>query len=572
MPRIEPSSKTRPEAGQHLEGAAWIEAHYEAALASSQTGTFGYDRETGVCVWSDTLRNLFGVDESVAASCEAWLSLVHTDDLQAAQAALTDAALWRSGTFTFEHRTNHPVQGLRWLLLRGRVLTDSADNPGRMLGTVIDITDHKLGEQRLELRAQQQEAVAELGRHALAGQNLNELMTGIVGTIADLLDIEVCGIAELLPDAQELQLAAGIGWPAGHVENRARMALSASSVASFALWQDEPVFITDLQADDRFEYTRNLLGMGVRSGLSVVIHGQSGPWGILSCYSNQPARFTADDVNFVKSVANVLAAGIARSHWEQQLRGARGALESRVKERTAQLEVSNRELEAFAYSVSHDLRAPLRSMDGFSQVLVEDYGSQLDDTAQDYLLRIRKAAKRMGELIDDLLSLSRVSSCELHRSDMNLTAFVEGFTNDLAVREPARDVCIRLQPDVRVIADPNLVRIALENLLLNSWKFTRECQQAVIGFGVLPEQDRMVFFVQDNGIGFDMALADRLFSPFQRLHPARQFEGTGIGLATAQRIVHRHGGEIWADSEPGQGTTIFFTLEEASRQGSLPAE
>ncbi len=219
----------------------------------------------------------------------------------------------------------------------------------------------------------------------------------------------------------------------------------------------------------------------------------------------------------------------------------------------------NKELEAFSYSVSHDLRAPLRAIDGFSQVLLEDQADRLDAQGRAHLDRIRQASQRMARLIDDLLALSRLGRSELREADVDVSAIARAVATELADRDPSRRVDWQIAPGLHAKADPRLLQIALANLLENAWKFTRNQPQAIIVLAARQNGER-VFYVQDNGVGFDMAYASKLFSPFQRLHAQNEFEGTGIGLVTVQRIVHRHGGRIWVESALGQGTTVYFTL------------
>lgn len=245
---------------------------------------------------------------------------------------------------------------------------------------------------------------------------------------------------------------------------------------------------------------------------------------------------------------------------DAELALARQQLEQRVAERTAQLTVANRELEAFSYSVSHDLRAPLRGIDGFSLALLEDYGPQLDTTAHNYLERIRAATQRMGILIDDLLQLARVSRTAMRMEDCDLSALAESVMEDLRRSAPRRAAEITIEPGLRAWADPTLLRVVLENLLGNAWKFTAKRAVTRIALRRQDSSGAPVFSVADNGAGFDPAHAGQLFSPFQRLHPASEFPGTGIGLATVQRILQRHGGRAWADAQPGQGATFYFTL------------
>ncbi|MFZ5895749.1 MAG: PAS domain-containing sensor histidine kinase [Myxococcota bacterium] len=261
------------------------------------------------------------------------------------------------------------------------------------------------------------------------------------------------------------------------------------------------------------------------------------------------------------------AAELLRAQSEAAIRKLNAELEQRVADRTAQLTSANAELEAFSYSVSHDLRSPLRAIDGFSRALEEDYGSKLDPEASDYLRRVRAAVQRMGELIDDLLQLSRATRSELRRERIDLSEVASEIERELRDRYAGRDVSFTHAPGLLVQADRTLSRILLENLLDNAWKYSKGRESAVIELGKLPQSDEQgasVFFVRDNGAGFDMRYASKLFTPFQRLHTKGEFEGTGIGLATVRRIAGRHGGKTWAESVVGQGTIVYFTLSGAT--------
>lgn len=243
---------------------------------------------------------------------------------------------------------------------------------------------------------------------------------------------------------------------------------------------------------------------------------------------------------------------------EARVRALNRSLEVRVETRTRELSDANRELESFAYSVSHDLRAPLRSIEGFSRILGDKYATSLDETGRDYLQRVRNAASRMSELIEALLKVSRVARGDLVPEPLDLSKMAHEIIGELRTVEPDRDVDVDIAPDLTANADRVLVRSLLQNLLGNAWKFTREREHALIEFG--REEDGVTFYIHDNGAGFDQAYVDKLFRPFQRLHEEAKYAGEGIGLATVKRIVERHGGMIFASGRPGKGAAFSFTL------------
>jgi len=233
-----------------------------------------------------------------------------------------------------------------------------------------------------------------------------------------------------------------------------------------------------------------------------------------------------------------------------------------LDKRAKQLEDSNKELESYSYSIAHDLRGPLRTITAFSQILLEDADKKLNDQEKDSLYRIVNAGKFMAELIDDILELSRITRINIEYNEVNLSALAEECLQRLRSTEPDRNVDIQIQQNMRAKGDLRLLRIVLQNLLSNSWKFTRECDSPKIQFGVTNNEEKPAYFVKDNGVGFDVKYADKIFGIFQRLHTREEFDGTGIGLASVQRVVNRHGGKVWVNAKDHKGATFYFTLPE----------
>jgi signal transduction histidine kinase len=342
-----------------------------------------------------------------------------------------------------------------------------------------------------------------------------------------------------------------------------------------AIRTGQSVCIQDFMDDPQAQPWREKgLRRGYRSNIALPLRDDRGEvFGALTIYSTEPNAFPPDEVRLLGELAGDLAFGITvlrarteRKRAEEEIRQLNTELEERVRQRTAQLETANQELESFSYSVSHDLRAPLRSIDGFSRILQEDYGDKLDAAGKDSLTRVRAASQRMGHLIDDLLQLSRHTRSEMHRTQVNLSALARALADELQKTEPERRVEFMIEPNLVANADASLLRVVLENLLGNAWKFTGKQAAAKIEFGRTTRECASTFYVRDDGVGFNMGYADKLFGAFQRLHSTTDFPGTGIGLATVKRIIHRHGGRVWAESKPNQGATFYFTLPEPSKE------
>ncbi|BAY24832.1 GAF sensor signal transduction histidine kinase [Calothrix sp. NIES-2100] len=310
----------------------------------------------------------------------------------------------------------------------------------------------------------------------------------------------------------------------------------------------------------------------IRANLVVPLLQSENLWGLLCIHQcSEPREWQATEIEFATEIASHLS--VALQHAElvadlqaevlerQQAEQAVISLNQGLQRAIIELQAVNKELEAFSYSVSHDLRAPLRSIDGFSQALLEDYQDQLDDMGQNYLRRIRSATQRMGQLIDDLLNLSRLMRSDIQLEPVDLSLLAREICTDLQEAHPGRQVECIIQPGLTAQGDSRLLHMLLTNLLDNAWKFTSKHNQAKIEFGAISQDSGIpIYFIRDDGAGFNMAYANKLFGPFQRLHRVDEFPGNGIGLAIVQRIVHRHGGRVWAEGVVEQGATFYFTL------------
>ncbi|HEX2065460.1 MAG TPA: ATP-binding protein, partial [Candidatus Thermoplasmatota archaeon] len=415
-------------------------------------------------------------------------------------------------------------------------------------------------ERQLEARNRQHAAVARLGQLALSERDLPQVLDAAVREAAQALDVEFCKILQLRPGG-DLLLRAGTGWRPGLV-GTLTIAAGLESQAGYTLQSGGSVIATDLATETRFHPTPLLMEHGVVSGMGVAIDGPERPYGVLSVHTARRREFNEDDIHFLQSIAHLLATAIERNHVEAQLRQHRESLEAAVAQRTGDLLEAVRELEAFSYTVSHDLRTPLRAIDGYSRLLLLRNADELSPAARQMLEAIGDQAIRMGRLIESILVLSRISRADLDRKPLDLGGMATEILRQLAQECPERRVGWAIEPGLVAEGDQELVRLALENLLGNAWKFTSRTPAARIRLRRVGN----AFCVEDNGAGFDMAHAGQLFQPFHRLHAATEFDGTGIGLATVARIVRRHGGRIWAESRPNEGARFYFELAKSAAE------
>ncbi|HYE74437.1 MAG TPA: ATP-binding protein [Blastocatellia bacterium] len=323
-------------------------------------------------------------------------------------------------------------------------------------------------------------------------------------------------------------------------------------VSGWAMLNRQPVVIEDIYADPRIP--QDAYRQTFVKSLAIVPIRTLDPIGAIGNYWADQHVPTAEEVKLLQALADTTAVALENVRVYEEL-------EQRVRDRTAALELANKELEAFSYAVSHDLRAPLRHIEGFAKILLEDCADSLNEEGKGYLNHINRAIERMGQIIKDLLALSRSGQIPAVKGQVDLSQMAREIIAQLKAAEPNRQIEYEIADGLYANGDANLLRIALENLLSNAWKFTSKCAQPCIEVGVATKDGQQAFFVRDNGAGFDMSRSDKLFGVFQRLHSEKDFPGTGIGLATVQRIVQSHGGKIWAESAVNQGTTFYFTLD-----------
>lgn len=478
-----------------------------------------------------------------------WPAHMHPEDRTWAP-AFCAAAMARGEDHAFEYRMISADGRTVWLRDYASVVA-GAQGPLGLRGFLLDITEQK----------QVQDIMASLARTS-SSDDTDAFFQDAVRNLARAYGARYAFIGLLLPDRQSVRTVAVC---AGEdlVENFA-YTLDGTPCKDILDLKKEliPRDAARLYPDDAM-----LVQMGIDSYFGSPLVSSAGTMmGLVSVMDTRPMALTRWSAPILGVFASRIAVELERKAAHDKLLELNATLEQRVRQRTLALEASNQELEAFAYSVSHDLRAPLRTIDGFGQALLEDYGSRLDDTGIDYLHRIHNGTQHMAALIDDLLKLSRLSRAALDPVEVDLGRLACDIVDTLRQNQPDRQVQVEIANDLLAHGDPGLLRILLDNLLGNAWKYTGRQPSAHIVFDAVRQAGDTVFRIRDNGVGFDMKYAGRLFGVFQRLHRQDEFEGSGIGLATVRRIVHRHGGRVWAESVPGQGAAFHFTLGATAAQ------
>jgi PAS domain S-box-containing protein len=531
-------------------------------LQAAHLGVWEWDVGTDVVTISPEARVLLGGPERTRRlSFASFLAHLDGRDRERVEQALRTAAAGRALTEPLRFRGRASDQlPMRWVEIQGRVFKGEGGRV-RMVGTVGDATTRIESEARRERSEQAVKSVTQ----GTAGHTGEDFFSSLVEALARSLGTRWVLAGRFKDDGAVLEtMAAWADGPAANLSIGATTAgpsgLPSPLPASLPSWSRR--WLSTLEARGP---RKRRQAAGVAHVVEVPIVGPDGRMvGLVAALDDEPLA-DLDTVRLVLALSAVRAcAEIQRLDKAAEIMRLNAELERRVAERTTELTAANRELEAFSYSVSHDLRAPLRSIDGFALALIEDHGDALAPSARQYVDIVRQESQRMGQLIDDLLGLARLSRGTLNRASVDVSAVAADIVAELARRHPGRAARVVVAPGMVVRGDANLLRIALENLIGNAWKFTSRRADARIEIGMQIEGPHRAITVADNGAGFDPRLSAKLFQPFARLHPASEYEGTGIGLATVARIIKRHGGSVRAESQPGAGATFICTLPDSA--------
>jgi PAS domain S-box-containing protein len=549
------------------------------AVQASNVGLWDWCIGTSQVVYSPEWKRQLGYEEhEIGSDLFEWESRVHPDDLGPAQEKLRACCEDGRLDYVAEFRMRHKDGSYRWIYARAEVLRDVFGGATHMLGCHVDITGLKLAEEEQRRLNRELRAISKCGLTMMRAEDEQSLLKDVCSVVCNEAGYRMAWVGYAETDEAKtgkIKIVRPAAW-AGVEEGFFSAAdinwadpASKRCPSGMAIQSGKSVCAQDFCVNkDAAPWCANALARGYRSCIALPLKDESGgTFGVLTIYSMELNAFTPNEIRLLEELAGdlsfgimVLRARIKRDQAEDTVRKLNQELEQRVVERTTALERANQELEAFSYSVSHDLRAPLRAIEGFSRILLEDHLATLDEEGRRYLGLVCQGADRMGQLIDDILAFSRMSRSALGMVDVNMTVLAQEIFDELVAAVPERRIRLVMGDLPPAYGDPAMIRRVLGNLIGNAVKYTGPRKEAIIEVSGTANETETVYCVHDNGVGFDIKYVGKLFGVFQRLCSAEEFEGTGIGLAIVKRIVERHGGRVWAEGKPEEGASLYFTL------------
>jgi PAS domain S-box-containing protein len=559
----------RERAAESLEAS---EALLRSTFEQAAVGIAHVDPETfHVLIANDKFCDLLGYAKQELVGTDS-RCLIPADELPSHIAERKALLAGQLGSSSSERLLVKKGGALAWFSRSLSLVRASDGTPRYFISVIEDISARKGTEARLRKVERARRVLGDCSGVMVHAQDEAELLHGMCRTAVESGGYRMAAVAYAEHDqGKTVRTVAQAGFEEGYLA-QAKLSWADNEhgrgPAGQAIRGGRPVVVRNAQTDPSFApWRESALQRGFNAVITLPLSSQGEPFGVLGLYASDVDAFDTDEVALLEQLAADLAYGItslrtrvAQARTEGELAKLNAELEMRVAHRTAALQEVNRQLESFSYTVAHDLRTPLRAINGFSAIVAMENEGKLDAASCDYLKRIRVGSERMGQLVDDLLDLTRLSRQAVRWQDFDLSACAAGAVAALSEAHPERQVSIAIQPGMMAHGDPGLIAVVLENLIGNAWKFTAETGSATIEVATVQVDGALAYAVRDNGAGFDMRYATKLFEPFQRLHEPDRFEGTGIGLATVKNIILRHGGRIWIDSAVGRGTNVFFTL------------